>query len=76
MRSETAPFWSSFLVGMGLILLFSALIWLATGQIKLKRDSYVRRDEQPEKFWAIIGGCVAVSLVSLAIAIPHFGPGG
>lgn len=76
MRSETAPFWSSFLVGAGIILLVSALIWLASGQVKLKRDSYVRREEEPEKFWAIVGGCIAVSIVALIIAVPHFGPGG
>lgn len=76
MRSETAPMWSTMLVALGIMLPVCAILWLAQGQIKLKRDSYVRRDEEPEKFWAIIGGCFAVSLVALVIAIPHFGPGG
>lgn len=76
MRSETAPMWSTFLVALGIILLACAVIYIATGKIKLKRDSYVLRDETPQKFWAIIGGCIAIAIVSLVIAVPHFGPGG
>lgn len=76
MRSETAPMWSTFLVALGIILLACAVIYIATGKIKLKRDSYVTRDETPQKFWAIIGGCIAISVVALVIAVPHFGPGG
>jgi len=68
--------WSTFLVALGIILLFTALLYIATGKIKLKRDSYVTRAETPQKFWAIIGGCVAISAVALIIAVPHFGPGG
>lgn len=76
MRSETAPMWSTYLVALGIMLLAVAAIWIATGKVKLKRDSYVLREEKPETFWAIVGGCVVVSIVALAIAIPHFGPGG
>jgi len=76
MRSETAPMWSTFLVALGILLLFTAVLSIAKGSIKLKRDSYVTRAEKPGTFWAIIGGCVAVAIVSLVIAVPHFGPGG
>jgi NADH:ubiquinone oxidoreductase subunit 2 (subunit N) len=76
MRSETPPFWSGFLVGIGIMLLVLPFIWMATGKIKLKRDSYVVREESPETFWMIIGGCFVISLVALVIAVPHFHPGG
>lgn len=68
--------WTAFLVALGILLLFTAVLSIAKGSIKLKRDSYVTRDETPQKFWAIIGGCVAVAIASLVIAVPHFGPGG
>lgn len=76
MRSETAPLWSTFLVALGIMLLAFVLISLVSGKVKLKRDSYVLREEKPETFWAIIGGSVAVAIASLVIAVPHFGPGG
>lgn len=76
MRSETAPMWPTFLVALGIILLACAVMYIATGKIKLSRDNYVRRDEAPQKFWAIIGGCILVSVVALVIGVPRFGPGG
>jgi len=76
MRSETPPTWATFLIALGIMLLVVVMLWITTGKVKLKRDSYVMRDENPETFWAIIGGCVVVALASLVIAVPHFGPGG
>jgi uncharacterized membrane protein YidH (DUF202 family) len=76
MRSETPPMWATYLIALGIMLIAVAVIYLVTGKIKLKRDSYVVREEEPGKFWAIIGGCFAVALIVLAIATPHFGPGG
>ena len=76
MRSETPPMWSTYLVALGILLLFAAIFSLAKGEIKLTRSSFVSRAERPEAFWAIIGGCFLVAIISLAVAIPHFGPGG
>lgn len=51
MRSETAPMWSTFLIALGILLLFTVAISSAKGQIKLKRDSYVTRADKPEMSW-------------------------
>jgi formate hydrogenlyase subunit 3/multisubunit Na+/H+ antiporter MnhD subunit len=76
MRSETAPFWVGFVIGMGVVLIAVAIMSLATGRVKMSRNTYVLREEKPETFWTIVGGCFVVGIVALAIAIPHFGPGG
>jgi hypothetical protein len=76
MRSETAPFWVGFVIGLGVIMLVVAVMALATGRVKLTRNTYVLRDEKPGSFWALVAGCIAIGIVALVVAIPHFGPGG
>lgn len=76
MRSETAPFWSSFLVYSSIMMLVVAIIWMAMGKVKLRRDKFVVREENPQTFWAIIGACLAYAAIGLALGVPHFGPGG
>jgi hypothetical protein len=76
MRSETSPFWVGFVIGLGVALIAVAIMSMATGKVKLTRKTYIIREEKPEAFWGLVGGSVVVGLVALAIAIPHFGPGG
>jgi uncharacterized membrane protein YidH (DUF202 family) len=76
MRSETAPLWVGFVIGLGVVMIAVAVMALATGRVKLTRDTYVLRDEKPETFWALVAGCIVIGIVALAVAIPHFGPGG
>ena len=76
MRSETAPFWVGFVIGFGVIMLVVAVMALATGRVKLTRNTYLLREEKPESFWALVVGCIVIGIVALVVAIPHFGPGG
>ena len=76
MRSETAPFWSSFLVYTGIMLIVVAIVWLAMGKVKVKRDRFVVRAEDPGSFWLWVGGFGVTGLVFLVVGVPHFGPGG
>lgn len=76
MRSETAPMWATFLIALGIMLIVAVVATIATGKIKLTRDNIVAREENPQTFWAILGGTVVVAIVSFVIAVPHFGPGG
>ena len=76
MRSETAPFWSSFLVYTAIMMIVVAVIWMVVGKIKIRKDQYVVREENPQTFWMIIGGCFAYGLIALILGVPHFGPGG
>jgi hypothetical protein len=76
MRSETSPFWVGFVIGFGVVLIAVAVMSLVTGRVKLTRQSFILRDEKPGTFWALVVGCIVVGIAALAIAIPHFGPGG
>jgi uncharacterized membrane protein (DUF441 family) len=76
MRSETSPFWVGCVIGFGVVLIAVAIMSLVTGRVKLTRHSHVLRDEKPETFWALVAGCIVAGIGALAIAIPHFGPGG
>ena len=76
MRSETAPFWSSFLVYTGIMMLIVAIIWIAMGKIKIRRDQWVVREENAQTYWTIVGASLAYAVIALIIGVPHFGPGG
>jgi len=76
MRSETAPMWTAFLIGLGVMLIIAAFMVMATGKLKLTRDTTLTREENTGAFWAWVGGMILVGIISIAIATPHFGPGG
>lgn len=76
MRSEAAPFWVGFVIGLGVALIAVAVFAMVTGRMKITRNNVVTRDENPSAFWGWVAAEIAIGLVALAVAIPHFGPGG
>jgi uncharacterized membrane protein YidH (DUF202 family) len=76
MRSETAPFWVGFVLGLGVALIAVAVLAMATGRMKITRNNIIRRDEKPGAFWGWIAAELVIGVAALAYAIPHFGPGG
>ncbi|MGE0178563.1 MAG: hypothetical protein AB7O91_01920 [Sphingomonas sp.] len=76
MRSETAPMWVGFLLGLGIALIAVAVVAIARGNMKIIGNLHVDREAQPGAFWGIVIGSVVVGAGALAYAVPHFGPGG
>lgn len=76
MRSETAPFWVGFLLGLGVALIAVAVIAMATGRMKLTKKNIITRDEKPGAFWGWVAAELVIGLAVLAYAIPHWRPGG
>lgn len=76
MRSETAPTWVGFAIGLGIAFFVAALFALGKGEMKILSSLTFRKDTQPGPFWASIVICIVGGLATLAYAIPHFRPGG
>jgi formate/nitrite transporter FocA (FNT family) len=76
MRSETAPTWVGFALGLGIMLWVAVGAALVTGKVALTKTKAIEKAEQPEAFWMLVILMAVIGSIAFLYGAAHFGPGG